>query len=154
MGKKNVKVSEIVYDKLEAKKRSGETFDDTLRRIMGIYPNLDNLMAYLDEEDRENGRKIIEFIETLGNFEKEVKKNYPSNSEDSIIFKDKEEKIEIASVDIGEDWFKVRYRNKDGDMKSLLRSYNINSEKDFEYEKERIESKITGAVRKWGSTEK
>lgn len=152
---KNVKVSEVVYDKIGAEKKSGETFDDALRRMIGIYPNLDDLMAYLPEEVREWGKEIVNVIDECGDFDREVERNHVKHGHtnfDSVLFKDKEKEMEIASVDVCEEHFYVRYRNKDGDMEVVVgRVYENTSEDMFKEIKEETRSKVSGAVRKWGT---
>lgn len=151
---KNIKVSEVVYDKIEAEKKSGETFDDALRRMVGVYPNLDDLMAYLPEELREWGKEIVNVIDECGNFDKEVERNHVTHGYtdfDSVLFKDKEKEMEVASIDVSEEKFYVRYRNKDGDMKDVGEVSESTSEDRFESRKEDTRSKVSGAVRKWGS---
>jgi hypothetical protein len=47
MARKNIKVSEIVHEELEVRKRRDESFDDVLKRELGIIPNtVEELTTY------------------------------------------------------------------------------------------------------------
>lgn len=153
---KNIKVSKIVYDKIKSEKKGGETFDDTLRRMLGIYPDLDDVMAYLSEELREWGKKIVNTINECGDFEMKIKEDHArflNRDHDSVLFIDKEEGIAIASMHVTEADFYIQYRAKDGDMDLIGRVRDATDEERFEDIKEKTVSKVSGAVRKWGTSD-
>lgn len=143
---KNIKVSEVVYDKIDAERRGGETFDDTLRRLLGLFPEIDDLVAYLPDEIRDLGRDIINVIDELGNFEKEIERDTVF---DKLHFIDKSSRISIARVDYGEENFIIYYRDKNGDMRNLG---GIANEPAYREVVEKVRRMIPGAIRTWGSS--
>lgn len=141
---KNIKVSEVVYDKIDAERKGGETFDDALRRVLGLFPEIDDLVAYLPDKIREFGREIVDVIDGLGNFKKEIERD---EIFDKLHFIDKGSGISIARVDYGEENFIIYYRDKNGDMRNLT---GVANEQAYRNAVRDLKRKVPGAIRKWG----
>lgn len=141
MGERNIKVSEIVYAHLAAQRIADESLDAVLKRELGLNPTKEDLIAYLPDEIREYGRKIVEVIEMIGDFKTIIKDNK------SIVFM--VESLSIAEIEYTEENFRVRYRKGDGDM--IYAGPAIYSEEVYKSNKEGIKQSVSGAYRRWGS---
>lgn len=158
MSKKNIKVSEVVYDRLVAEKEGNESFDDTLRRILELSPDIEDLAAYYPDEMREMSKEIVEFIFQMDDF----KRNVNRGSEcDTLKFIPEDSDLAVAQIQFWEDSLKIMYRNKNGDM-DWITSLVVGNDKDtnfgydlegeFDELKEEIKRKIKGAIRKWAGS--
>jgi len=101
----------------------------------------EHLIAYLPDEIREYGREIVEVIKGIGDFKTSIEDNK------RIVFK--VEGLPIAEIEYGEENFWVKYRNGDGDMRSVGPA--IYCEEIYISHKERIKHLVSGAYRRWGS---
>ena len=72
MGSKTIKVSNVVYDSLEAEKGRNETFDDALRGVLGITPDINDAAAYLPDKEREVAVSLINSIDSIHDFTHEI----------------------------------------------------------------------------------
>lgn len=158
MATKNIKISEVVYDTLEKEKSGSETFDDVLRRLLDLNPDLEDLVAYLPKDLRQRAQDIADFIESLGEFEIEVERD-ADDGYDHLRFVSMESGLTIARIRFGEEWVMTDYRNRSGDMEKLS-SFTTDSDEDlglhidvgegWEEIKEENRKKIEGACRRWG----
>jgi hypothetical protein len=158
----NLKVSELTHEALEAEKQDGESFDDTLRRLLDLEPehaDVDDLAAYLPEDLRERSHELVNFIDDMAEFEIEVDRD-TSDGYDHIRFTSPESGITIARVKFGEEWLITDYRNRKGEMEEISSfaenndedlSLGFNIEEEWDKIKEEHRKKIEGANRKWGS---
>jgi hypothetical protein len=157
----NLKVSEVTHEALKAEKQDGESFDDTLRRILGLQPehaDVDDLAAYLPDDLRTKAHDLVEFIDELADFKITVERD-ATDGYDHIRFLSPESGITIARVRFSEENLSTDYRNRTGDME-MLSSFADGDDEDLglyfniEDEWEEIEAehkkKIEGAYRKWG----
>ena len=158
MATKNLKVSEVVYDALESEKSGNETFDDVLRRVLDLNPEIADLAAYLPENLRKRSQELADFIGTLEEFETEVERD-ANDGYDHVRFVSPESGLTIARVRFGEDWVMTDYRNRRGDMQKISSftagnaediGLNIEIEEVWEEIKQENRKKIKGAYRKWG----
>lgn len=143
---KNIKVSEVVYEKINSERKGGETFDDALRSLLGLSPQIDKVVAYLHNSIRDCGKEIIDIIDECGNFKKEIESG---EYEDKLIFIDNETKLPIAEIHYRETNFSLYYRNRIGNMTQMA---VVGTKESYELNKEEFTTKVQGAVRKWGST--
>lgn len=161
---KTVKVDEAVHSKLENKKREYrvDTFNEVLRRELGITPGptVEELGAYLTEEQRDAARDILETIEGVGNIKKRVDS---SGYNDFLNFVSEENGELVGRIEFSEDTLRVKYRDSNGEMGDS----GIVSEQDGEsrygefsstYDAvqleeilEAIEKNLSGAYRRWGT---
>ena len=159
MGSKTIKVSNVVYDSLEAEKGKNETFDDALRGVLGITPDIDDAAAYLPDKEREVAVSLINSIDSIHDFTHEIETEgahaYYSfvapESELTIVRAEFEESKHGSSLTF-------RYRQMDGDMCYITSigsqyPYDLEWELDIQDEYNKLEDRITdiveGAVRKW-----
>ena len=158
MATKNIKVSEVVYDTLENQKSGNETFDDVLRRILNLDPEIEDLAAYLPEELRKRSRELVDFINGLEDFEIEVERD-ANDGYDHVRFVSPNTGLTIARIRFGEGWVMTDYRGRRGDMREISSfaagnsedlGLNIEIEDGWEDIKEENRKKILGAYRKWG----
>lgn len=152
-------MSEVVYDTLENEKSGNETFDDVLRRILNLDPEIKDLAAYLPENLRERSQELAEFIGNLEQFEVEVERD-ANDGYDHVRFISPETGLTIARIRFGEEWLMTDYRNRRGDMHEISSfaaggnedlNLNIKIEEGWEEIKEENREKILGAYRKWGN---
>lgn len=59
MGTRMVRIDEDLYERIEARKRDGETFSETINRLVAS-PSLLDLVGILDEEDATEFEAAIE----------------------------------------------------------------------------------------------
>ena len=159
MASKNIKVSEVVYDTLESQKSGNETFDEVLRRVLSLHPEVEDLAAYLPEDLRERGQELADFIGGLEEFEIEVEED-ADDGYDHVRFVSPESELTIARIRFGEEWLMTDYRNRNGDMQEISSfaagndedlGLNIEIDEGWEKIKEENRKKIKGAYRKWGT---
>ena len=159
MATKNIKVSEIVYDTLENEKSGNETFDDVLRHILNLDPDIEDLAAYLPENLRKRSQELADFISGLEEFEIDVERD-ANDGYDHVRFVSPDTGLTIARIRFGEEWVMTDYRDRQGDMQeisSLAAGNNedlgldIKIDDGWEEIKEENRKKIKGAYRKWGS---
>jgi len=155
MAKKNIKVSEVVYDRLVSKKEGNESFDDTLRRILNLPPDIDDLTAYYPDEMREKAKDVVDYIFSLEELNRTVDRR---GEYDSLKFVPENNDLAVAQIQFWEDSMKIMYRDKNGDMEWITSfvvgedhdtNYGYHLEKEFKDIKEEIERKVMGAIRKW-----
>jgi len=73
MARKNIKVSEIVHEELALRKRKEETFDDVLKRELGLLPTgINDLVAFYPERMQMAARDIVGIIEGQADFESKI----------------------------------------------------------------------------------
>lgn len=166
MTEKTIKVNAAVHQKLEElkEKYDDESFNAVLERNLGLVPEDDpnKLFAYLGDDLREAAREIVEIIDNVDDFERQVEK---SGSRDVLRFVSKETGDEIASVISSENSFDVKYRSQGGEMRDCGAGYDSSSNDDISYAtlgdlhssitleevKESIKKKVRGANRRWGN---
>lgn len=166
MPEKTIKVDEAVHQRLkELKQHYGvETFNEVLRHELDIVsdPKLVELAAYLDESLQNTVSDVISVIRELDEFEEQVKEN---GSEEVLEFVTPETNRVIASVTFRENSFQVKYRSQSGEMSDCGRGYqstrsdspkygrrgNTHPQTEAEDVVEQVESKVTGAYRRWGN---
>ena len=154
MSRKNLKVSEVTHQALLAEQEEGESIDDTLRRILGIESDDEDvsrgIAAYLPEEAREQVQVLVDFIETLGDFEKETAEGEGPAGEDVLNFNSPESGITIAQVGCANDWYIVRYRDGEGELSGAFSSVSDPQKVDIDNLKEKTKQLVEGAERRWG----
>jgi len=101
--------------------------------------DIEQLIAYLPDEIRKYGKEIVEVIEGIGYLERTEEENK------RIVFKVGDQPI--AEIEYTEENFRVRYRNREGDM--IYAGPAIYSEEVYKSNKERIKHLVSGAYRKW-----
>lgn len=158
MGSKTLKVSEVVYDTLEARKGKNETFDDVLRRELGLDPGLQDVAAYLPDETREVVLELVEEIDELADFDHTVETKGASAYYE-FVSPDSGLTIAVAEFSSGNGSSAVfRYRQMDGDMiyitsihsdRDTDSKFDLNTDLEFDELVEKISEPIEGAVRKW-----
>lgn len=102
----------------------------------------EHLIAYLPDEIRGYGREIVEVIKGISDFKTSIEDNK------RIVFK--VEGLSIAEVEYGEENFWVKYKDRNGDMKSIGPA--IYCEEIYNSNKETIKHLVSGAYRRWGTT--
>lgn len=148
MSKRNIKVSEIVYDTLEEEKKGDETFDDVLRRKLELLPKIDDLIAYLPKKIRNEARELVKHITGLGKFERKVEQE---DRRDILHFIPNGSDITIAQAIFTEDSVRFKYRNRKGDLEIVKHSHLYEGHnRDIDRIKKDSKQKIEGALRKWG----
>jgi hypothetical protein len=159
----NLKVSEVTHEALEAEKQEGESFDDTLRRVLGLEPehvDVDDLAAYFPEKLRTKAHDLVDIISDLADFEIRVERD-ANDGYDHIRFAAPESGITIAQVRFGEELLMTDYRSRTGDMKKISSVRNagnkdyglsLNIEDDWDEIKKEHKKKIEGAYRKWSGS--
>lgn len=151
MGQTNIKVSKIVHEELSQRKQPGETFDDVLKRELGLLPSLDDLIAYFPEDLANMAKNITHFVERLEDLETKTTEDTWHNIE----FIAPKSKRTIARIQFSEESFNVEYRNQHGKMSGATNWIHSKKARDMDDEnmnrlKERLRNKIKGAYKRWG----
>jgi hypothetical protein len=110
---KTVRVSPIVYEELSHRKKSSETFNEALRRILDLNPDIDDLTSYLTEEQSDLAYATIDRIESIGCFDQEIEQ---TETEQYLVFISEELQRPIAAIEFQEEEFYVTYKNQHGKM--------------------------------------
>jgi hypothetical protein len=154
MSRKNLKVSEVTHQALLAEQEEDESIDDTLRRILGVESDDEDvskgIAAYLPEESREQVQELVDFIEELGDFEKETAEGEGSAGDDVMNFNSPGSGITIAQVGCTNDWYIVRYRDGEGELSRVFSSVSDPQKVDIDNLKEKTKQLVEGANRRWG----
>jgi hypothetical protein len=157
MAQKNVKVSELVHEKLESKKSADQTFDDVLREELGLTPDLDDMVAYFQEKQAKASRDLVSVIDDQGDFEWVTTE---TDHYQRLDFVSPESNLTIARADFTEVQMKVYYRNQHGDLDRIgilkadedgeIYTHTGVRHEGTEELTNRVEKKVAGAFRKWG----
>lgn len=117
---KQIRVSKLVHTELQSRKREDETFDDVLRDVLGLIPNLDDLLSYYSSEQQEVARDLVSKIENVGDLDRTIR---TSGTEEVVEFASNRNGRTIATIEFYEtpskSKFTVNYRNQRGDLESL-----------------------------------
>lgn len=71
MTRKNLKVSEIVHEELEVRKRRDESFDDVLKRVLGITPStVEELTSFYPDELSEDADSFVSWFHDEERYQK------------------------------------------------------------------------------------
>lgn len=145
--KKTIKVDLDVYTFISNELRKGESFSDGLKRILGLYPNLDMLMSYFAEHTREDTLKMIELTRSLGNLKEEIVQK-GDDFELNFIPRVAPE-IPVVRVRFSEGRAMFDYKNMEGKFKNSFKFFNNKKDRISEKEMEEWEQEVRGAVRRW-----
>lgn len=119
MSRKNLKVSEAVHTELEVQKRRDESFDDVLRRALGITPTtVDELTTYYPDTLKQAATYLVDCLENEERYEKVVTDNRDHHA---LNFDSKESGRTILQLQFQDKPLSVvaRYRNNRGDLERL-----------------------------------
>lgn len=118
---KTVKVDESVHNELNRLKNehNADTFNSVLRYELGLVPDsVDKLTGYLPEELQETVRRVVDEIESLGDFTRQMTEDpihgIDSNNSPTIQFNANNRVI--AEVTASENGFTVYYLNQERTM--------------------------------------
>lgn len=120
MPRKNLKVSEIVHEELEVRKRRDESFDDVLKRELEIIPGtVGDLTTYYPESLQKEVKNIHNLIRNQNRYDEIVTEkgdsyalNYDSKKSGRTIMQLRFETASRPEVDI-------RFRNVRGELQSI-----------------------------------
>lgn len=118
MPRKNLKVSEIVHEELEVRKRRDESFDDVLKRELGIIPStVDELTTYYPEQLREAASYLADFF---GNEDRYLELVTDHDDYFALNFDSRESRRTIVQFRFSNDppWVDIYYRNERGELES------------------------------------
>jgi len=121
MGKqKQLRVSEAVHDELERRKSGDQTYDDVLRELLGLTPNLEQLLAYLSDEQADMARTVVSRIEKVGELNRNIEEGGTAHV---VSFTSTDNGKVIAELEIKQGpstaEFTVRYRNQRSDLEPI-----------------------------------
>jgi len=146
-------VSEVTHEAIKSENREDETIDDTLQRVLGIKPDVDDIergiAAYLPDELREQVRELVEFINQIEDFETEIEEGGGAAGNDALKFISKDSGLTVAQIECWEDRYLLKYRDHEGELRQEINVLNA-EDADMEEIKERTERKVKGAFRRWG----
>ena len=119
-GQKQLRVSEAVHNELERRKSGDQTYDDVMREVLDLVPDLEQLLAYLGDEQGQMGRRIIMQIEGVGDLERSIEEEPTSHV---VSFTSTDSERVIAELEIDENparaEFTVRYKAQRGNMEPI-----------------------------------
>lgn len=159
MSSKTLKVSEVVYDTLEAQKNKNETFDDVLREVLGITPDVEDAAAFLPDETRRITLNIIKGINELADFDHSIETKGAQTYYDFI---SPESQLTVIQAEFSESTHGnsmiLRYRGMNGDLNLLTTihsdreddsEWDLNIETEYDQLIENITETANGSIRKW-----
>jgi hypothetical protein len=118
MSRKNLKVSEIVHEELEVRKRRDESFDDVLKRELGIIPStVDELTKYDPDHLYEAASHLVDSLYDEDRYDKIVidhddyfALNFDSQDSGRTI-------MQLRFIDESP-WIDLFYRNNRGELEN------------------------------------
>jgi predicted CopG family antitoxin len=117
---KQIRVSGLVHSDLSKRKKDDETFDDVLRRVLDLQPDLDSILSYYSDEQQEIAQQMIDEIDAVGDFHQSIK---TEGTVEVLEFEAIGSRRVIASIEFDEKPSKseitVSYRNQKGDMETI-----------------------------------
>jgi hypothetical protein len=176
-GKITIKTDPIVREELNKSKGENETYNDVLKRKLGILPqDLDELTAYYPPGLKTGVREVVEHVRSEYDLGFEEKIQETEDGFHTLKFNSAETGHTILQADFRENRFELFYRNESGRMESLAEvspfvtsDKEPHTESDFvlgptdaegtllpvgEIQPEDLEPqlgrKIKGAYRRWG----
>lgn len=168
MPENTVRVSDPVHDELRKRKREydAESYDEVLKRELGIIPDpneLGKLTAYLDRELQSVAREIIELIRGRADFTERVDEPEYSNHY-QLVFTDTESGYDVAYIDFGDDRFDYAYLDTKRKWKEAAAATHSRHEDklrlgasgrstydhvEFDHVKETVQRTVDGALQRW-----
>ncbi|WP_420182868.1 hypothetical protein ACNO8S_16405 (plasmid) [Haloarcula sp. KBTZ06] len=154
--RKNIKVSETTHQRIKHEQQDGETMDDTLQRVLGIASDPEDMestvAAYMPNHMRNAVDELADYIETLGDFEREYNPDGGQRGSDAIAFRSRSSGIVIAQIECRKAQFTVCYRDATEEMSPT--GAGVVTEQmsiDMDEWKSDIKRRVSGAVRRWGT---
>jgi hypothetical protein len=161
----SVKVDDAVHSELERLKGEHDvsTFNAVLRHELDIVPDakIDDLAAFLPEELREAAHDVVEVVESVNGFTRDVEEGEYGKT--YLTFTSPNTERKIGQVGFDESEFTVSYLNKDGEMDQCGRGRKTSSNEiqygtssgtydhiEPEEMMENVEDKVSGSNRRWG----
>jgi predicted CopG family antitoxin len=123
MARKNIKVSDIVHEELEARSQKHESFDDVLQRLLELRPTgVDELVAYYPDQLRLPAIGIIERLKEMTDLDPCI---VDQDGHYEIQFDAANERTILTAVFRDEPTVGVviKYRNARGEMEELTRIF-------------------------------
>jgi hypothetical protein len=156
-------VDSHVHSYLSEQKRDNETFNDALRRLLDINPDLDTIAAYLTPEQRELFHRVVTAVEESANV---VRRFASESSYEGLQFESADSGQVLVEIQIhenpSESKFVVSYRNQKQRLEELgtvkmrdgsLSGYILGDYGSFDDSKEfiqAVETKTSQAAAAWG----
>lgn len=141
MAQQQVRISESVHAELVKRKQELglDSFDETLRRVLGLVPGaeqLDQLVAYLPEELQTAVNSIVEIIQNTADVHAHVeegKVGYGDNFE--LVFTDLESNYDIAAIEFDDDSqrFNFYFRDTKGEWEQAAAGEYLKREDKIRY---------------------
>lgn len=117
---KQLRVSEAVHNELERRKNGDQTYDDVLRELLDLTPNLEQLLAYLGDEQANLARTVVSRIEDIGELDRRIKEEGTAHV---VCFTSTNNGRVIAELEIKQGpsmaEFTVRYRNQRSNLEPI-----------------------------------
>jgi hypothetical protein len=115
-----IRASGLVHQELSRRKKDGETFDDVLRRVLNLQPDLDSILSYYSDEQQRFAQNLISEIESVGDFHQFIK---TEGAVEVLEFESVGSRRVIATIEFDEkpskSEIKVSYRNQKGDLEPI-----------------------------------
>ena len=155
---KNIKISDVTHESLEHEKKEGETFDDTIRRLLNLGINRQNLLAYFSDDLARAASNLIQQTETNGDYEDAIVEN---GMERQLEFKLRDSGVTIARFDITEDVMRIYYRGMNDDMTKYgymsededgVYWYKHSRKYNFEDLCDQYQKRVRGATKRWSKS--
>lgn len=117
---KQIRVSELVHEELQNKKRDDESFDDVLRGLLDLEPETEDLLSYYSDELQEIIQKLLTEIADVGNLSRSIENN---GATEVIAFRSIENRRTIATIELKQQPSRsivtVKYRNQQGNLEKI-----------------------------------
>lgn len=124
MVRKNLKVSEITHEELEVRKRRDESFDDVLKRELGIIPpTVEDLVTFLPDQLAGAARNAADYLRDKDRFNEYIIER--DNEGYTLIYDSKDSGrtiMEVRPVRDDPPYVGIYYRNERGEME---RAFNL-----------------------------
>ena len=153
---KNIKISELVHEALEYEKRESETFDDVLRRLLGLNDDQDDLVAYFSPELANIAKDVMKQVKDDGDFETTIE---TEDERKHLKFKSLDSGLTIVRLSFTEEALIFYYRGLDGNMMNYgylsegedgVYWYKDSRQHEFDHLLDQFRKRVRGAVKRWG----
>ena len=155
---KNIKISDVTHEALEHEKKEGETFDDTIRRLLNLGIDRENLLAYFSDDLAKAANDLIEQTEANGDYEEALVED---GMERRLEFKLPDSGVTIARFDVSEDAMRIYYRGMNDDMTNYGHMsenedgvfwFKHSIHHDFDDLHEQYQRRVRGATKRWSKS--